>query len=161
MTLEQINALTKEDVLEVLLSRMGLENDPDDGSVELELDIYKQEIIDALEEKERIKNWKQRIRQVKDINYVMRRLGYTKPNSLKEALDKVGVDKAEQWLIDIEAESIVVENEKQAQATEDATRRNLKANAQQRLNDLKMSDVNNIADVKNVLKDIVVVLKEN
>ncbi len=164
MTIEEINALTVLDVEEELLLRLGLEVNPDDGTLEAELVIYKQELIDAENariaaeiERQRREDWKNRFESIKDLRAVLNDLGY-KPSNMKIWARNIIDSKDETLLLEVEAQAPTTDaaiaqyiaDENQAELNKEAAIAILKA--------LKWSEVTTVQHMKNLLKEVLKVL---
>jgi hypothetical protein len=108
MTLEDINALTVEDVKDLLLFRLGLEEDPQDGTLEDELEVYKSELIAELNEKLRVEDWTSRFNDISDLRMVCHDLGINEPN-LKVFVKRIIEENDEAILLAIEAQAVITD----------------------------------------------------
>lgn len=86
MTLEQIDGLTLDypGMKKVLLARIGEETDPEDGSLEAELEVYKQILIGAENERlanvARVENFTTRLNAIPDFRWTTDAIGCGIPN---------------------------------------------------------------------------------
>ena len=158
MTIAEINALTVQDILEEILMRLDLEVDPEDGTLEVELILVKNEMIVVETERLRREDWRNRFKSIKDMRMVSFDAGYTGVANLKVwARDSIN-ENDETILLALEVqEPITTARLAQDVADESASDQEV-LDAILQLKNLDWSSVTTIAKMRTVLKKTLKIL---
>lgn len=149
MTLEEINGLKIKDVESLLLQRLELSEDPKDGTLENEFEVYQSELIKSLKEE-----IKQRLSLIKDPVLSLSKTSFMEPNykiAFKKIIETCDNDK----LIEIESASIIADQEIQDSKDKDMQKLIKINQAKQEIKNLDWSSVTTIASLKVVLKNVI------
>lgn len=160
MTIEEINALTKDDVIEILFQRLSIESDPLDGTLEVELADYKLELIEEENEELRKKDWKKRFDKVKDLRMTSHDAGFTKVSNLKIWVRDIINSKDDTILLALEAQSTITDQNMQDEKDKETQDKNNFNSAKQRLKNIDWPNVSSALDLKPIVKDILLVLRK-
>lgn len=158
MTIEEINALTVEDVERDLLSRLGIEENPNDGTLEAELEVYKAELIAIEQERLRKLEWYANLGGLVDLRLSMNELGLDIPNAALYVKSIVEYNDEQAYQNLLNQDPITKANLEGLKQSEDA-KKLARQNALQAIENIQWSQVTTVANLKAVVKNLIDLVK--